>query len=283
MNFARKWRMFDYLTCVVLLFVGWVNDSYVKPYCRSFDFADSRIKYPRVVPETFPTYSVIIAVMLVVLFYIVGEYLIWRRQGRYAVLRSINKWVLVQFFSISLSFCITCLCKVYAGRLRPDFLQRLADEGITEKTIESFSTEQVCAAARQGRLSFPSGHSSTAFAGFVPLTFYLLGVTKVFWSGLLYMAFLCLLPLAFPIFVAISRTRDNYHNFDDILAGAAIGTFTGILSVFIFFTIGLKGQWLQRCDACVSLSPVSTENYINRNTNRPCVEASHNCDLAEQI
>lgn len=54
---------------------------------------------------------------------------------------------------------------------------------------------------------------------------------------------LLLLPLILPITVAISRTTDYRHNFDDILAGSICGSVLGVLSVVISFRPSMHGDW----------------------------------------
>jgi len=75
--------------------------------------------------------------------------------------------------------------------------------------------------------SFPSGHSTAAFAGFVFLSLYLNGKLKVFsnyhpafWKLIAFYA-----PLLGATLIAGALTIDEYHNWSDCLAGAIIGTF----------------------------------------------------------
>ncbi|KAI5690984.1 PAP2 superfamily [Leishmania braziliensis] len=138
-------------------------------------------------------------------------------------------WVLLQAFSVALSVMIVDALKVYAGRLRPDFLSRLRNEGFNASSVGV----DWCTVANEGRLSFPSGHSSAGFSAFVPLCFYVLHSLHAFRrSGAsLWRILIGLTPLILPITVAVSRTRDNRHNFDDILAGSLIGIFTALVAV----------------------------------------------------
>ncbi|PBP25980.1 hypothetical protein BUE80_DR003046 [Diplocarpon rosae] len=75
--------------------------------------------------------------------------------------------------------------------------------------------------------SFPSGHSTAAFAGFVFLSLYLNAKLKV-WSNY-HPAMWKLLAIYAPILgatlIAGALTIDEYHNWYDCLAGAIIGTF----------------------------------------------------------
>jgi diacylglycerol diphosphate phosphatase/phosphatidate phosphatase len=74
--------------------------------------------------------------------------------------------------------------------------------------------------------SFPSGHSTAAFAGFVFLYLYLNAKLKV-WSNY-HPAFWKLIAVYAPILgatlIAGALTIDEYHNWYDCLAGAIIGT-----------------------------------------------------------
>jgi hypothetical protein len=74
--------------------------------------------------------------------------------------------------------------------------------------------------------SFPSGHSTAAFAGFVYLSLYLNAKLKVFSNY--HPAFWKLIAVYAPILGAVliggALTIDEFHNWYDILAGASIGT-----------------------------------------------------------
>ena len=74
--------------------------------------------------------------------------------------------------------------------------------------------------------SFPSGHSTAAFAGFVFLYLYLNAKLKVFSN--LHPAMWKLVAIYAPILgatlIAGTLTIDEYHNWYDCLAGAIIGT-----------------------------------------------------------
>ncbi|EKF31287.1 phosphatidic acid phosphatase, putative [Trypanosoma cruzi marinkellei] len=270
MDFVWRWRVFDYITCAVLGLVGAVVGILVRPHCRSFVFEDTSINHPPSATETFPTYSVVIATFLVVFIYAAGEYFTWREHGKHMVAKHLNAWILVQFFSLSLDYCIVNLCKLYAGRLRPDFIHRLAREGVTESNFHQFTHDKICGTAREGRLSFPSGHTSSTFAGFVPLVLYLLCRTRTFRTGAFYTAAACLLPLSFPLIASISRTRDNKHHFSDIVGGAIVGTFSALFSVFLSFVLGPTGDWVIRSESfnTPSAAPAlgsMTQNPIEEN------------------
>ncbi len=115
------------------------------------------------------------------------------------------------------------------GRLRPDFLDRCkwdktlkACAGYVSSLSQGHGTDDLCRkveAVIDGRRSFPSGHSSTAFAGMTFLSLWLAGITGAwclsqpvpggsFLGSKLARLTLSLLPLAFATWVAVSRVED---------------------------------------------------------------------------
>ncbi|KAF5225844.1 putative phosphatidic acid phosphatase [Trypanosoma cruzi] len=155
----------------------------------------------------------------------------------------LNHWLLAQAFSVTLSMFIVDITKLYAGRLRPDFLARLENEGYNEKS----TGVDWCNVAREGRLSFPSGHSGISFSSIVTLVLFFVGHLQVFYFASPLRLFLSILPLILPIVVAVSRTRDNRHHFSDVLAGSIIGTGCALLSVTVLFRVVKRnGMFLPR-------------------------------------
>ncbi len=69
-------------------------------------------------------------------------------------------------------------------------------------------------------MSFPSGHTTAAFASMVPL--FLLGRKRVSW-----------LALVFAFMMGVSRIYLVVHYPSDVLGGLIVGTVAGILAVFI--------------------------------------------------
>ncbi|EPY18932.1 phosphatidate phosphatase [Strigomonas culicis] len=241
------WRIPDYLTIGVLAAIAGPIGAKVHPHCRSFSWDDPTISHPAE-RDIFPTYSAIIAVVLVALLYLVGELVSrWHRPaGRRSMLLHLNGWILTHLYSVVLAFAIVNILKLYAGRLRPRFLAALAAEGITQATAGSFTAAQICHAAREARVSFPSGHSGTAFSGYVPPVLYLFGLCRSLNGGHFWVKTLCLLPLVLPITIAVSRTVDYHHNFDDVLCGSLIGASCGVVAVVAAFRPSARGEWTLR-------------------------------------
>ena len=91
---------------------------------------------------------------------------------------------------------------------------------------------------REGRYSFPSGHSSSAFTSMTFLAFYLMGKFHVFsnkHTTCFGLQLLTASPYGLAIFVAVSRTMDYHHHFSDIIAGALLGSGIGVYIYYMYF------------------------------------------------
>jgi membrane-associated phospholipid phosphatase len=165
-----------------------------------------------------------------------------------AALGELLIWVLY-FVSAGVSTAIvTEVLKNLVGRMRPDFLARCIPDADGPVYIDAFgatssenppcTNEDIAESKLQdGHKSFPSGHSSTAFA---------LGVYVVVYCGWwltrrpkmsavmqtaiaeIWMAF----QIAWAFGVASSRVMDNKHHVGDVAAGALIGILMGGLYGF---------------------------------------------------
>jgi len=121
---------------------------------------------------------------------------------------------------------VTNMIKFYCAYFRPNFYHLCdmvsdADNGLV------CNDEQ---GERQGRMSFPSGHSSTSFCSMTMVTLWLLGNVNFRRHGrhpsyarrrAKYVA--ASLPMLFAFFVASSRVHDDYHHPADVATGGLIG------------------------------------------------------------
>ncbi|KAG5507095.1 hypothetical protein JKF63_05841 [Porcisia hertigi] len=150
-------------------------------------------------------------------------------------------WLRAQLWSTGLQIFVVSLLKVYAGRLRPDFLSRLKSVGYTNSTpgLPNPQTDPnyYCALMdthpnlKEGRLSFPSGHSSTSFSVFTILSLFLVAHLRPFaFHASFVRLMICLSPIIVATVCAVSRTRDNKHHFSDILTGSLIGICSALLA-----------------------------------------------------
>ncbi|KAL7719832.1 lipid phosphate phosphatase [Entamoeba marina] len=113
-----------------------------------------------------------------------------------------SKVVTIFAVALTTSLFITKFLNVTSGRPRPHYWDRLSVE----------TTNEV-------NKSFPSKHSSMIFTGMNYGDVLIFMVVPIFCGG----------------YVAITRTRDYYNNFDDVIAGLVIGFFSSCSVYFIRF------------------------------------------------
>eukprot|EP00744_Colponema_vietnamica_P018031 GILI01025404.1.p1 GENE.GILI01025404.1~~GILI01025404.1.p1 ORF type:complete len:233 (-),score=1.34 GILI01025404.1:35-682(-) len=133
--------------------------------------------------------------------------------------------------------------KLYAARFRPDFIGRLRIQNlvvgnnppqwINGTAIDLCEHQYINnVMLREGRLSWPSGHSSATWASMVTLCLFLVSKLRPWYHQSLFKLVICLLPLTLAFVVAASRTLDYRHNFSDVLTGGILGAATSFISVF---------------------------------------------------
>jgi diacylglycerol diphosphate phosphatase/phosphatidate phosphatase len=136
--------------------------------------------------------------------------------------------------ALVLTSVITDTIKDAVGRPRPDLLARCKPAaGTPANTLVTVKvcTETAHHTLHDGWRSFPSGHSSFAFAGLGQWSLWLCGQFRVFrrehhrgrLGGDVGRAILCLLPLLGAALIAISRCEDYRHDVYDVCAGSVLG------------------------------------------------------------
>lgn len=237
-SWVMTWRLFDWALLVIIGLVCGAIELWAKPFCRPFSFADASISY-EMKGSTFPSWSLIVISILPAVVYVAWIAVLPATLHK---LTEINCAVVMQAEACVLAQLLTVPLKVYVGRLRPDFLSRLARIQLNATTASS--GVDFCGIADKtavdGRRSFPSGHASSAFGALVPLTLYIFyrlgncgrwtcnrssnnGFWRIVVAGV---------PLILSLLVAASRTRDNKHNFDDVLCGSVLGALAAIVSFY---------------------------------------------------
>ncbi|KAK8850434.1 hypothetical protein IAR55_004352 [Kwoniella newhampshirensis] len=158
-----------------------------------------------------------------------------------------NSWdvhnsVLGLFTSFTVTGVVTQIIKMSVGRPRPDLIARcLPAAGATDHPVFGLSTIAICTNTNHfilndGFKSFPSGHSSLSFSGLAFLSLYLAGKMHL-WDvrGHRTRAWAALSPLLGGVMVAISRTEDNRHHWQDVLVGSLLGTFIAWVSYRTYY------------------------------------------------
>lgn len=193
----NKWTIF------FLLILSYVSHNFIPPYIRPIP--QNMPLLPQN-PSTIPFY------VLIIIFFLLLVVIILRScKTLIKVLKSTHPTNFIA--SILVTNILTDITKSAVGRLRPDFMARciLVNETCTGSLD----------AIRQGRLSFPSGHSSTAWciAVYFALWWYLNGVGSRLQRVCLGFALLLLAAL-----VGVTRLLDNKHHVDDVIGGSLLGS-----------------------------------------------------------
>ena len=122
---------------------------------------------------------------------------------------------------------LTDVLKDAIGRPRPDLIARCKPNSSAPHdrhvTID-ICTETHHHTLHDGWRSFPSGHSSVAFAGLTWLALFLASQTHLLRPrASLITVLLCLAPLLGAALIAISRLEDYRHDIGDVICGSALG------------------------------------------------------------
>lgn len=123
----------------------------------------------------------------------------------------------VFFYSSGTTILTTNFLKCYIGYLRPNFYKLC---GFDMETLDCTASE---ADVTQGRMSFPSGHSSLSFFSMTLVAYYVLGKLARSKCRKVKMFMTCVFPMGAAAFVAASRVHDNWHHPADVVAGSLIG------------------------------------------------------------
>ncbi len=150
-----------------------------------------------------------------------------------------NNAIFGVLYALSNSVLFQVILKWLIGGLRPHFLDVCKPDLSRVKNTTLYNaagfnsmyyTREVCTGDRRqindSLTSFPSGHTTAAFAGFVFLSLYMNAKFKIFadrhtplWKLLLFYA-----PILFATLIGGALTIDAFHNWYDIVAGGIIGT-----------------------------------------------------------
>ncbi|KAH9930322.1 phosphatidic acid phosphatase type 2/haloperoxidase [Fomitopsis serialis] len=222
----------DWSVATVAWFIAWIVSG-LPPYEREFDRKDTLIDHKHHKSQIGGDLNWFIA--FVVPFAVIGVISCLRRSAL-----DLHHGALALYATRAFSEVATEVLKNRVGRLRPDFLSRCKWDKELKACAGDLET------ILDGRRSFPSGHSSTAFSGMMFLSLWLAGITgawcitrpaaaRSFLASRLARLSLSCLPLAFATWVAVSRVEDYRHHKEDVIVGGLLGTACAVICYLTYW------------------------------------------------
>ncbi|KAK6212076.1 pap2 superfamily protein [Colletotrichum tabaci] len=239
-----KGTLLDIITMVCMGAIG--LGIYMAPPApnRSFavTFADGEVVYPQF---AYPMRNEIIPIWLAAfLASVIPICIILLMQIRIRSFWDVNNAVIGLLYSLICAAVFQVFIKFLIGGLRPHFLEAcqpdlsrvtasqggIARTGYSAAGFQSlYVTKEVCTGdtkeINDSLESFPSGHTTAAFAGLGYLFLYLNAKFKVFsdYHPAMWKLIITYIPILGAVLIGGALTIDEFHNWYDIFAGAAIG------------------------------------------------------------
>lgn len=221
-------------------------DLIVTPFNQHFSLRNYTIQYPYAVKERIPiplafVLCIVIPMLVIAIYALVIDGIfshrcretgaswtkIYRLKDR---LWELNCGILGLFLAEGAALVITGSLKNLCGKPRPDLIARCQPYfGAVDPPVFGLSNSTICTQTDQaimadGFRSFPSGHSSTAFAGLFYLSLYLAAKLHVLDNrGEVWRTTIVLIPTLAASCIAMSRIMDARHHPFDVLFGSAMG------------------------------------------------------------
>ncbi|UKZ72567.1 hypothetical protein TrVFT333_000199 [Trichoderma virens FT-333] len=228
----------DILTMVAMGAIGLgVYEAKPAP-TRSFPvtFSDGEIVWPEF---GYPLRKEIIPIWLAAfLASIIPIFIILLMQIRIRSFWDVNNGVIGLLYSLICAAVFQVFLKWLIGGLRPHFLDvckpdlsRITNSELDRTGYQQiYFTRDICTGdpdqIDDSLESFPSGHTTAAFAGFVYLSLYLNAKLKVFanYHPAMWKLIAVYAPILGAVLIGGALTIDEFHNWYDVFAGAVIGT-----------------------------------------------------------
>ncbi|KAJ5550821.1 Phosphatidic acid phosphatase type 2/haloperoxidase [Penicillium sp. DV-2018c] len=239
--------IFDYVIIIACVVGFWILDS-IEPYHQHFSLKNTSLQYPYAVHERIPIpYALCISgafpIALILVYTLFIDGLFSHNKPQDAVsgkrkLRGPHRWkdrlwelncgVLGLLLAQGLAFVITQALKNACGKPRPDIIDRCKPRPGSEDLFPGLSNYSICTGdpvlLKDGFRSWPSGHSSSSFAGLFYTSLWLGGKLHVMDNrGEAWKALLVTVPILAATLVAVSRIMDARHHPFDVITGSMLG------------------------------------------------------------
>ncbi|XP_032675415.1 phospholipid phosphatase 5 [Odontomachus brunneus] len=208
--------LFDVLLRVFLA-VLFVELEKAEPFTRKIH-EDELWLYRNPRTESFVPTTVLWPLVFMMPIAVICFFFIWHKDKV-----DLQQAILSVTLALGFNGLITDILKLIVGRPRPDFFWRCFPDG---QMNAGFKCTGDPITIRDGKKSFPSGHSSFAFASFGFIALYLAGKLHTFslaGKGQSWRLCMFFLPICVALTIALSRTCDYHHHWQDVVAGSVIG------------------------------------------------------------
>ncbi|OQD70654.1 hypothetical protein PENDEC_c022G03998 [Penicillium decumbens] len=252
--------IFDYVILIACVIGFWILDS-IEPYHQHFSLTNISLQYPYAVHERIPiAYALCIsgafplALIIVYTLFLDGLFSHHKPQDSVSGKRKLRgpwRWkdrlwemncgILGLLLSQGLAFVITQVLKNACGKPRPDLIDRCQPRaGSADLPTYGLSNSTICtgdaALIKDGFRSWPSGHSSSSFAGLFYTSLWLGGKLHVMDNrGESWKTLLVMVPILAATLVAVSRIMDARHHPFDVITGSLLGVVCAIVSYHQYF------------------------------------------------
>ncbi|KFM70012.1 putative phosphatidate phosphatase, partial [Stegodyphus mimosarum] len=167
------------------------------------------------------------------------------------VLQNIYSYCNAFLFGACITELTTDIIKFTIGRLRPNFIDVCRPNFDCNSTSDQhqYIEDYICTGTDydkiiDGRISFPSGHSSFAFYTMLFTAIYLQKRMACTFSNL-FKPFIQYILMLVALLTSLSRILDNKHHWSDVLFGFILGVLICLLTVYLLSDL-LRNSFLRR-------------------------------------